>query len=129
MSTRTSSAAGCGSATSARLRALTPSKALQRTARILPSATCFRRGIEGERADHILTAKHVVVPKIPGDGGKWTAQPLKPQHLVSRAEHRPDAAILVVNDPAEIVDVAELEEERQQPSSAVDEIDLAGPAG
>src|SRR5205823_9809293 len=122
-----------GSAASARLRALMPSKALQRTARISLSAICFRSdGIcrprvpgrrprsrphlrsappcQGKPANQILAAKHVVVAEIPCDGGERTAQPLKPQHLVGRAKQRPDAAIFVVTDPAEVIDVAELEE-------------------
>ena len=52
---------------------------------------------------------------------------MEPPHLVGRAEQRSDAAILVVKNPAEVIDIAEFQEERQQPSPAVDEIDLARP--
>jgi hypothetical protein len=61
---------------------------------------------QGTPANQILAAKHVVVAKIPRDGGEWTAQPLKPQHLVGRAKQRSDAAIFVVKDPAAVIDVA-----------------------
>ena len=71
---------------------------------------------QGKPSNQILTAKHIIVAKIPRDGGERTAQPLKSLHLVGRAEQRPDAAIFVVKDPAEVIDVAEFEEERQQPS-------------
>src|SRR5262245_58590107 len=65
--------------------------------------------------------------QIPRDGGEWTAQTLMPLHLIGRTEQWSEAAVFVVKHPTEIIDVAELEKERQQPSPAVDEIDLARP--
>ena len=62
------------------------------------------------------------------DGSEWAAQTLQPLDLVGWTEQRPDAAVFLVKHPTEIVDIAELEKERQQPLPAIDEVDLARPA-